>query len=57
MVWNFVLACKKCNSKKNDKIPEKVVMVKILERNERVMNSDNAFIVAEMKGYSAETMM
>lgn len=56
-IWNFVLSCKSCNSKKNDKIPDKGLMIKVLERNEKIHPNLNELIAYEMKGYSAETMM
>lgn len=56
-IWNFVLSCKSCNSKKNDKIPEKGLMIKVLDRNERINTGTNEMLVRDMKGYSAETMM
>lgn len=56
-IWNFVLACKNCNAKKNDKIPEKGIMIRILDRNERIPIKSNSIIAGEMKGYSAESMM
>lgn len=56
-IWNFVLSCKSCNSKKNDRIPDKTMMIKILDRNEKITNDSNELVIEEMKGYSAETMM
>lgn len=56
-IWNFVLACKKCNSKKSDKVPERIVMYKVLERNEKIANVTNEIVSFDMKGYSADTMM
>ena len=56
-IWNFVLSCKGCNSKKSDRIPEKSYMIKILDRNEKIKNDTKDLIVYQMKGYSAETMM
>lgn len=56
-IWNFVLACKSCNSKKNDKVPEKGLMIKVLDRNERIHVESNIIIEKEMNDYSAERMM
>ncbi len=56
-IWNFVLSCKSCNSKKNDRVPEKGLMIKVLDRNEKIVGDTNELIVEEMKGYSAESMM
>ena len=35
-IWNFVLACPKCNEKKNNRIPTKKYLVKIEKRNEQM---------------------
>ena len=56
-IWNFVLSCKKCNSKKNDRVPEKGLMIKVLDRNEKIIKDSHALVIEEMKGYSAESMM
>ncbi len=56
-IWNFVLSCKSCNSKKNDKIPEKKIMIKVLERNERIHPETSELVATEMKEYSSEAMM
>lgn len=56
-IWNFVLSCKTCNSKKNDKIPEKKKLLIILNRNEGISNSENERIKREFSGYSAEMMI
>lgn len=56
-IWNFVLACKSCNSKKNDRIPEKQKMIVVLERNERIARFKQPQIEKEFNGYSAEMFM
>ena len=56
-IWNFVLACKKCNTKKNDKIPEKRILIQIMDRNETLIEKTSPYIVEEMKGYSSELLM
>ena len=56
-IWNFVLSCKSCNSRKSDRIPEKAFMIKVLDRNEKIATDNNELIISEMKGYSAEAMM
>lgn len=35
-LWNFVLACPECNTKKNDKLPDRVYLDKLLERNRQL---------------------
>lgn len=56
-IWNFVLSCKSCNSKKSDKIPSRGLMIGVLDRNERIATKTNEFVIDQMKGYSAEKMM
>lgn len=56
-IWNFVLSCKSCNSKKNDRIPEKGFIIRVIDRNEELMADSNNLIIDEMKGYSAELLM
>lgn len=36
-LWNLVLACPKCNLKKNDKMPEKQYLDALIKRNEQVL--------------------
>lgn len=36
-IWNLVLACKKCNSSKSDKIPKRGYLNNIIERNNRLL--------------------
>lgn len=56
-IWNFVLSCKSCNSKKSDRVPEKKKMIKVLERNEQILLSSEPMVIQECKGYSAEMFM
>lgn len=58
-IWNFVLACKTCNSKKNDRIPNKEKILQVISRNEKlVQSSDSNFIInTECSEYSAELML
>lgn len=32
-LWNFVLACPKCNESKNDKLPDEICLERIIKRN------------------------
>lgn len=58
-IWNFVLACKSCNSKKNDRVPRKDKLLQVISRNEIILNTavDNVIIEKECKDYSAELML
>lgn len=57
-IWNFVLACKSCNSKKNDKIPDKKGILQVVSRNEDfICGQRNILIERECKEYSSELML
>ncbi len=56
-IWNFVLSCKSCNSKKNDRVPDKRKLLLVLDRNEMICKSNNERVIQECKGYSAEMML
>jgi hypothetical protein len=36
-IWNFVLACPKCNESKNDKLPDIMYLDALIERNESML--------------------
>lgn len=54
-----MLACKSCNSKKNDRVPRKDKLLQVISRNEIILNTavDNVIIEKECKDYSAELML
>ena len=41
-LWNFVLACPTCNSKKRDKLAQDYFLNKITERNEIMIEKNNS---------------
>ena len=55
-IWNFVLACPSCNSKKNNKIPKKEYIVKIEKRNNCIKTSHDIIIETEMSEYSDDVI-
>ena len=55
-LWNFVLACPKCNSKKNDLLPSKQVLAEITTRNLKMVMSQDSFVQSEFEGYSEDLM-
>lgn len=58
-IWNFVLSCKSCNSKKNDCVPRKDKLLQVISRNEILIQTSvtNIVIEKECKDYSAELML
>lgn len=47
-LWNFVLACPKCNRRKSDKLPNEKFLTSIIERNQRIRTD---FRRPEMRNY------
>jgi len=52
-LWNLVLVCPKCNSKKNDRLPSQKNLNRIIERNHHAKIRD-AFIEQQFKSYDPE---
>lgn len=55
-LWNFVLACPSCNSKKRDRLPSKESLSKVIIRNEQLVTTVNPVIETEFKSYTSERM-
>lgn len=55
-VWNFVLSCPICNEKKNNKIPPKKSLLKIVERNKALSQINNDLVIADFKFYNDELL-
>ena len=51
-IWNFVLSCPTCNTKKNNKIPSKNYLIRIEDRNKRIQQLNNIVVKEEFEGYS-----
>lgn len=51
-MWNFVLACNSCNSKKNNKIPSKRLMITILDRNKKANKINNTIVIQDFMNYN-----
>ncbi|QTC41494.1 HNH endonuclease [Bacillus sp. V3] len=47
-VWNLVLSCKKCNSSKSDKLPDREFLDRIIQRNEELNVSGLEFKVLKL---------
>ena len=55
-LWNFVLACPKCNCKKNDLLPSKSKLAEVTARNQKMILDQSAFVKSEFVGYSDDLM-
>lgn len=55
-LWNFVLACKKCNQSKTDKMPSEYFLENIKNRNEKIIDSlcKNYLVVNDFANYSGK---
>lgn len=51
-LWNFVLACPVCNSKKSDKLASQTFLSNIRLRNEKLILKKHPFIQKEFKSYT-----
>lgn len=56
-LWNFVLACKKCNLAKRDKIPGRKFLHLLLVRNNILMNNSSSIIEKEFRSYSKKKIL
>ena len=55
-LWNFVLACPKCNTKKKDLLPSKQKLAEVTTRNQKMISNRNPFVYKEFVGYSNDLM-
>ena len=55
-LWNFVLACPKCNTKKKDLLPSKQKLAEVTTRNQEMISNQDPFIHKELVGYSEDLM-
>ena len=51
-LWNFVLACPACNSRKSDKLASQTFLSNIRLRNEKLILKKHPFIQKEFKSYT-----
>ena len=51
-IWNFVLACEQCNSKKKDILPSMDFVYNLEERNDKLSNFDNELVQKDFKDYA-----
>ena len=55
-LWNFVLACQKCNSKKSDLLPSKQKLAEVTARNQKMIAKKDPFVQRELEGYTDDLM-
>ena len=55
-LWNFVLACPSCNTRKNNRLPTQAWLAKVITRNEEMANLEIPLVQEEFRTYSAEQM-
>lgn len=56
-LWNFVLACTRCNSKKSDKLAPKPYIRKLMKRNATMSGSNNAFVKDQFQSYDSDKLI
>ncbi len=55
-LWNFVLACPKCNIRKKDFLPSKQKLAEVTTRNHKLITDQNPIVQSEFVGYSDDLM-
>ena len=55
-LWNFVLACPTCNTKKNNRLPTKSGLSKVIVRNDQLIQIGSPKIELAFKGYSPDLL-
>ena len=58
-LWNFVLACPRCNMKKSNRVPQRPVMQLVVQRNEIIQASDycTGAVAEDFRNYTGELLM
>lgn len=55
-LWNFVLACSKCNESKKDKLPPKIKVEEIVDRKRILLDRRSSESLIDTSVYSDETI-
>ena len=55
-IWNFVLSCPTCNTRKNNKIPKRNMLSVIEDRNRKIQLLDNHIVEVEFERYSDDLL-
>lgn len=51
-IWNLVLSCSTCNTKKSNRVPDKNYLIRIEERNQKIKLLDDTIIQMDFVSYS-----
>lgn len=51
-IWNFVLACPSCNTRKNNRVPSREYIIRLKNRNKKIQLLDNEIVKTDFKTYS-----
>lgn len=54
--WNFVLSCPVCNEKKKDRVAPKEYLIRVEDRNKKLMLLDNEIIKNDFNNYSDDLL-
>lgn len=55
-IWNFVLSCPICNTRKNNRIPEMEYVIRLKKRNKEVQLLNNAIVQEDFRIYSDDLL-
>ncbi|WP_405349470.1 HNH endonuclease [Ruminobacter amylophilus] len=55
-LWNFVLSCPTCNERKNNRLPDRDLLLKIEDRNRIIMQSDDIIVRNDFACYSDDLL-
>lgn len=55
-IWNFVLSCPECNSKKNNRLPRRDYIIQIVVRNKKIQQLNDIIIQRDFQEYSDDVI-
>ena len=50
-LWNFVLSCPSCNEKKNNKVPSEQYLELVIDRNDRIKQTNSEVVQIDFESY------
>lgn len=56
-IWNFVLACPACNTKKNNRVPSKDYIIRLENRNKKMQLLTNTIVQADFQVYTDDLLV
>ncbi len=56
-LWNFVLACQRCNLSKHNNLPEQMFLEKLVERNRMLNDSDDVQVINQLGNYRSTNLL